>query len=470
MSEMTGASPLAEIERNVQLRAKRLALDMGRDEGRQRLRALVVEEVAAWSADHKRGLRAFDLTDPDLVVERALRNLAGYGPLEALLADDDVWEIMINAPDLVFVKRHRGRSGYHDEVFHDDEHVRRTLTKILDDASGAHRKLDPADGLQDAQLDNGARLHIVHGDIGRDGHILVNIRKFTGVAFRSLKELVDRGMLDQPVAEFLRACVRARLSIVFAGAPGSGKTTMLSCCAAELDPSLRVVVAEEVFEADIPLSNVASMQTRAARADRPAVDLRRLVAGFLRMAPDVAIVGEVRDREALPLLLTLSSGVKGYTTIHAGSARQALTRLRFVAQLSDTSSELPMSALNSLVSEAVDLVVHCARREGQVKVTEVVAVEDLQVGPTSTAFTVTELFRRERWDAPLRWSGTLPVRAQPALEDAGYDLRALRSAALPGGPDAVAPRRPARAGTARTAGTWGARAPAEVAQPGGGGR
>ncbi len=277
-------------------------------------------------------------------------------------------------------------------------------------------------------------------------------------------------MLDQPVAEFLRACVRARLSIVFAGAPGSGKTTMLSCCAAELDPSLRVVVAEEVFEADIPLSNVASMQTRAARADRPAVDLRRLVAGFLRMAPDVAIVGEVRDREALPLLLTLSSGVKGYTTIHAGSARQALTRLRFVAQLSDTSSELPMSALNSLVSEAVDLVVHCARREGQVKVTEVVAVEDLQVGPTSTAFTVTELFRRERWDAPLRWSGTLPVRAQPALEDAGYDLRALLSAALPGGPDAVAPRRPASAGTARTAGTWGARAPAEVAQPGGGGR
>ncbi len=98
MTEMTGASPLAEIERNVQLRAKRLALDMGRDEGRQRLRALVVEEVAAWSADHKRGLRAFDLTDPDLVVERALRNLAGYGPLEALLADDDVWEIMINAP------------------------------------------------------------------------------------------------------------------------------------------------------------------------------------------------------------------------------------------------------------------------------------------------------------------------------------------------------------------------------------
>ena len=143
------------------------------------------------------------------------------------------------------------------------------------------------------------------------------------------------------MARFLAACVRADLSIVFAGAPGSGKTTLLSCCAAELDPAKRVVIAEEVFEADVPLANVAGMQTRAARADRPAVDLRRLVAGFLRMAPDVAIVGEVRDREALPLLLTLSSGVKGFTTIHAGSARQALTRLRFICQLADTSNELP---------------------------------------------------------------------------------------------------------------------------------
>jgi len=104
----------------------------------------------------------------------------------------------------------------------------------------------------------------------------------------------------QLAADFLRAAVRSRQSIVFAGAPGSGKTTMLSCCATELDPSLRVVIAEEVFEANVPVANVASMQTRPPRADRRDVDLRRLAAGFLRMAPDVAIVGEVRDREALP--------------------------------------------------------------------------------------------------------------------------------------------------------------------------
>ena len=421
---MNDASPLQSVERAVQERAKATALDMTKDHGAARLRQLIDDEVSRWTDDFKRGLRPFDLADPELVAERAFRNLAGYGPLEPLLADDDVWEIMINSPDAIFVKRHAGVSGYHDESFHDDEHLLRTLTKIMDEASGAHRKLDPAEGLQDAQLDTGARLHIVHSDVGRDGHTLVNIRKFTGVAFRSLDELVERDMLDPAVAGFLRACVRARLSILFAGAPGAGKTTLLSCCAAELDPTLRVVIAEEVFEVDVPLPNVAHMQTRPVRADRKEVDLRRLVAGFMRMAPDVAIVGEVRDREGLPLLLTLSSGVKGFTTIHAGSARQALTRLRFICQLADTSNELPMSALNSLVSESIDVVVHSARRGDVPQVTEVIAVEDLQTGRDATNFTVTELFSRERHGAPLRWTGNLPSRIARPLEQAGYDVRA----------------------------------------------
>jgi pilus assembly protein CpaF len=229
-------------------------------------------------------------------------------------------------------------------------------------------------------------------------------------------------MMTADAADFLAACVRARQSIVFAGAPGSGKTTLLSCCAGELDPSLRVVIAEEVFEADVPLANVASMQTRAPRADRPAVDLRRLVGGFLRMAPDVAIVGEVRDREALPLLLTLSSGVKGYTTIHAGSARQALTRLRFVAQLSDATAELPMSAINTLVSEAIDLVVHTERTSSGPRLTSIVAVEDLAGGADATQFTVTEVFEPDPRGV-LRWTGLIPQRLSSAFRRAGDDIR-----------------------------------------------
>ena len=117
--------------------------------------------------------------------------------------------------------------------------------------------------------------------------------------------------------------------------------------------------------------------------------------------------------------------MKGFTTIHAGSARQALTRLRFVCQLADTRSELPLAALNSLVSEAVDVVVHCSRVHGVPRVTEIVAVEDLQTGRDATTFTVTDVFGRARWDAPLTWSGDLPVRAGRAFEEAGIDLRAL---------------------------------------------
>ncbi len=418
-------SPLAEIEATVQERAKRAELDVTTDAGADALRRLIAEAIDDWHDDVRRGLRVLDLVDDEQVAERALRNLAGFGPLEPLLADPDVWEIMVNAPDQVFVKRHSGPSGYHDEGFHDDDHVVRTLTRILDRSSGSHRTLDPTEGLQDAQLDDGARLHIVHGDVARGGHLMVNIRKFTGVPFRSLEELVDRRMLTPEAARFLRACVRANLSILVAGAPGSGKTTLLSCCAAELDPSLRVVIAEEVFEADVPVANVASMQTRPPRPDRPGVDLRRLVAGFLRMAPDVAIVGEVRDREALPLLLTLSSGVKGFTTIHAGSARQALSRLRFIAQLAETSSELPLTALNALVTEAIDVVVHCTRTAGGPRVTEIVAVEDLASAPDGAHFTVTEVFTAPGPDAPLAATGHLPVRAGRAFAFADLDLAGL---------------------------------------------
>jgi pilus assembly protein CpaF len=418
-------SPLKEIERAVLERAKAADLDMSTSGAREELRSFLVEEVGRWRDEFRKGRRDVDVADPEGAVERALRNLTGYGPLDPLLADPDVWEIMVNGPGAIFTKRHSGTGGYHHEVFHDDEHVVRVLAKILDDASRSHRKLDPSEGLQDAQLDNGARLHIVHSDVGRDGHMLLNIRKFSGVARRSLPELIHLGMLDHTTARFLTASVRSGLSVLIAGAPGSGKTTMLGCLAAELDPALRVVIAEEVFETDIPLPNVAHMQTRPARPDRKEVDLRRLVAGFLRMAPDVAVVGEVRDREALPLLLTLSSGVQGFTTIHAGSARQALSRLRFICQLADTGSELTISALSALVSEAVDVVVHCARRGAELKVTEVLAVEDLQVGPGTVAFTTTTVFVRPRFNDPLRWSGNLPVRAARALELHGYDVRAL---------------------------------------------
>ena len=429
MSDVVGyesdVSPLEEIER--------LALEVANDrnispdesQGNEVLRGIVREIVEQWRADYRRGIRRVDLSEPEVIAERALSNLTGYGPLATLLEDDDVWEIMLNAPDQIFVKRHKGPSGYHHEAFHDDEHVLRTMTRIVDRSSGAHRALDPTAGLQDAQLDNGSRLHIVHGDIARGGHMIVNIRKFTGMSFRSLDELVSSETVTVDGANFLKACVQSSLSMVFAGVPGAGKTTLLSCCAAELDPTLRVVVAEEVFEADVPLPNVASMQTRGGRPDRPGIDLRSLVGGFLRMAPDVAIVGEVRDREALPLMMTLSSGVTGFTTIHAGSARQALTRLRFVCQLAETSSDIPMAALNDLVSQAVDVVVHTVRTPKGPRVNQIACVEDLTSTAGSTSFTMTEVFRRDPHTGVLEWTGQIPQRAAEQMASMGIDIRTV---------------------------------------------
>ncbi len=430
------AAPLVQIEYAVLDRAKERGLDVDSPAGRLALEQLIHAELDLWRVQFERGERELSISDPAAAFTRAIRNLAGYGPLEPLLDDDDVYEIMVNGPSAIFVKRHSGPSGYHDEVFHDDDHVIRTLTKIIDDSSsaGSNRKLDPSEGLQDAQLDSGARMHIVHQDIGRDAHIIVNIRKFTGVNIRSLDELAIRGTIEPSTAMFLRAAVRSGATMVMAGAPGSGKTTMLSCCAAELDPSLRVVVAEEVFEADIPLANVASMQTRPGRADRREIDLRRLVAGFLRMAPDVAIVGEVRDREVLPLLLTLSSGVQGFTTIHSGSARQALSRLRFIAQLADTSNEIPMSALNSLISEAVDLVVYCERTPEGLRVSEILALEESTAGIDSVMFTTTDVFRRLDPSGPLVSTGQIPTRLSKMMERKGFDSRRLLEAASPDRP------------------------------------
>ncbi len=418
-------SPLVEIERSALEVANDRSISISDDLGDSPLRSIVAELVEQWRADYRRGIRPVDLAEPQAIVDRAMSNLTGYGPLASLLDDDDVWEIMLNGPDQIFVKRHQGPSGYHHESFHDDDHVVRTITRIIDQSSGAHRALDPTVGLQDAQLDSGARLHIVHGDIARGGHMIVNIRKFTGMSFRSLDELVKSETLTLDGARFLQATVRSNLSIVFAGVPGAGKTTLLSCCAAELDPTLRVVIAEEVFEADVPLANVASMQTRGPRPDRPGIDLRQLVGGFLRMAPDVAIVGEVRDREALPLMMTLSSGVKGFTTIHAGSARQALTRLRFVCQLADTSSDIPMAALNDLVSQAVDVVVHTVRTPQGPRVNQIACVEDLTVEAGSTSFTMTEVFKRSLQTGRLEWTGQIPQRAAEVMANSGIDIRTV---------------------------------------------
>ena len=231
--------PLVEIERRVQDRAK---IDRARHVGRtarRELRALIDDEIRRWQGDYKRGLRPFDLPNPEIVGERAFRNLAGYGPLAPLLDDPDVWEIMINSPGRDLREASRRTERLPRRGLPRRRPPRRacsprcSTTRRRATASSTPPRACRTPSSTAAPGCTSCTATSVAG-----GHVMVNIRKFTGVPFRSLDELVEREMLSPQVADFLQACVRANLSIIFAGAPGSGKTTLLSCCAAELDPTL----------------------------------------------------------------------------------------------------------------------------------------------------------------------------------------------------------------------------------------
>ncbi|MGC8481863.1 MAG: ATPase, T2SS/T4P/T4SS family [Acidimicrobiales bacterium] len=349
-------------------------------------------------------------------------SLLGLGPLELPLNDARVWEIIVNNPRSIYLKTINGAVERVRHGFFDDEHVLRIVARLLDRSDHAHRSLDPSEGIQDAQLYNGARMHIVHRDLAKGGHLLINIRKFIDGRGRDLTDLVRGGTLSDQAAEFLVEQVRRGATIICAGAPGAGKTTLLSALVNALPTATRVVTAEEVFEANLTLRNVASMQTRPRRSDRSEVTLRELTTAFLRMSPDAVIVGEVRDREVLPFLMTLSSGVQGFTSLHSKSARHALQRLRFLAQLSGI--RLEESAITQLVSESVDLVVFLRRTHMGVRVAEIAAVEDAQRHSEGWNFASTLLFQLDEVTGSLRATGERPARlafgSLPATETASH--------------------------------------------------
>ena len=412
------STPLLEIEKAVQRIAQELDLDLSNIANEKRLQDIIRNEVDSWQQSHHEHALSDDTKT--FIESRISKNICGYGPLDSLLTDSSVWEVMVNSHDSIFVRRHGRPTTFHTEVFHDSEHLRRTIARILLDNGINQRKLEPAYGVQDAQVYGGSRLHVVHEDLTKDGTLVVNIRKFTGTANRSLDELTRRNMISPEAANFLINVQEIHPSIIFAGAPGSGKTTLLGALASELPSDTRVVIAEEVLETQISLPNVAHLQTRPSRPDRPGVDLRTLVGAFLRMSPDLAVVGEVRDKEALPFVLTLTSGIPGYTTIHASSARSALARLRLLVQIS--GHQIPFNAVTQLVTDAVDIVVHCVRIKGVPRVSEICCVEDSTSGSESPTFTTTTIFSIDADTDNLTATGQFPQRLRDKGKTFDFDL------------------------------------------------
>jgi pilus assembly protein CpaF len=403
---MTVEASLTHIEGAVRERVRRSGVDPSRsdDPAFEKL----VDEVLHEYEGSLDGNDLPPLGDQTVVRKAVIDRIAGFGPLQPFFDDPTIEEIWINGPGKVFC----AQDGVHrlTNVVLSDQEIAELVERMLR-TSG--RRLDVSSPFVDAVLADGSRLHVVIPDITRR-HWAVNIRKFVLRAHR-LEELVRLGSLPPAAAAFLQAAVEAGSNIVVAGGTQSGKTTMLNCLAGCIPSRARVITCEEVFELQVSLPDVVSLQTRPANLEgEGAIDLRRLIIEALRMRPDRIIVGEVRQQEALDLLVALNSGFPGMTSIHANSAAEALTKLTTLPLLA--GENVSHGFVLPTVAGCIDLVVHLGRLGGQRVTREIVSVgARVEAQRIETA----PLFGRRSGE--LKWTGSLPLK-RDKFEEAGIDL------------------------------------------------
>src|SRR3954451_23665729 len=388
----THMDAVAAIEGEVRELVRRRGLDPAADVAAVRR---LVEEVVADYEDRALTSTLVPVADQPGTVRRVLDAVAGFGPLQPFLDDPTVEELWINDPGRVFVAR-AGRSELTTTILTAEDV--RTLVERMLKSSG--RRVDLSTPFVDAMLPDGSRLHVVIPDITRQ-HWALNIRKFV-VRAHTLDQLVDLGSLMGQAASFLAAAVVAGLNVIVAGGTQAGKTTLLNCLAAAIPSRERVVTCEEVFELRLPLPDVVAMQTRQANLEGAGeVRLRRLVTEALRMRPERIIVGEVRAEECLDLLIALNSGLPGMCTIHANSAREAVTKLCTLPLLA--GDNVTHSFVVPTVAASVDVVVHTTRdAQGRRRVREIIAVPGRVEGDvveTADVFVTqgNRLMRAEGW-------------------------------------------------------------------------
>jgi pilus assembly protein CpaF len=352
------------VEDEVRELVRRRGLDPSGDA--PAIRRLVDEVIADYDERQlSGGLPA--LPDDRPVAREVFAAVAGFGPLQPFLDDPLVEEFWINEPGRVFVARN-GRSELTNTVL-TEQQVRDLVERML---TNSGRRLDVAQPFVDATLIDGSRLHCVIPDVTRR-HWAVNVRKYVLPA-HSLAELVMRETVTAQAAAFLEAAVVAGLNILVSGGTQAGKTTLLNCLAAAIPARERVVTAEEVFELQLPLPDVVAMQTRQPNLEGAGeIRLRRLIKEALRMRPSRLIVGEVRQEEALDLLILLNSGVPGLCTLHANSAREAINKLCTLPLLA--GENVSHRFVVPTVASCVDLVVHLGvEADGRRRVQEIVTV------------------------------------------------------------------------------------------------
>ena len=376
-------------------------------------RAVVQEAVADYDERAMSGGLP-TLGDLDVAVKSITDAVAGFGQLQRYFDDPRVEEIWVNDPARVFIARD-GVPELTNILLSEDE-VRDLVERMLR-TSG--RRVDLSSPFVDAVLPDGSRLHVVIPDITRE-HWAVNIRKFVVKADR-LEDLVRLGTLTRPAARFLEASVAAGLNIIVAGGTQAGKTTLLNCLSAAVPPRDRIVTCEEVFELKVPQRDVVAMQCRQPSLEGTGeVPLRRLVKEALRMRPSRIIVGEVRQEESLDLLIALNSGLPGMASIHANSAREAITKLCTLPLLA--GENVGSRFVVPTVAGSIDLVIHAAlERDGTRRVREIAAVPGRVEGDVVE---MAEIFTTR--DGVLTRADGFPPHLD-RFERAGFDVAALLS-------------------------------------------
>ena len=323
--------------------------------------------------------RALDPAARAAVVQGVLDDAFRLGPLEPLVADDRVTDIMVVAPDRVFVERD-GRIERSSVRFRDRAHLMHVINRIVRNAG---RRIDERSPMVDARLPDGSRVNAIIPPIALDGPQL-SIRRFPAEAL-SLERLTALGTLSGPTAELLRAAVAGRLNMIFSGGAGVGKTTMLNAASASIGRGERVITIEDAAELRIASAHVVRLETRAANIEGIGqVTPRDLVRNALRMRPDRIIVGECRGAEAMDMLQAMNSGHAGsMTTLHANSARDAVHRLE--SMLAMGGMDVPIRVLRDYVASAIDVIVQLARLpDGRRVVSEVVEVSESPEGGIRT--------------------------------------------------------------------------------------
>ncbi len=330
-------------------------------------------------------------------------DVMGYGPLEDLLKDPAVSEIMVNGPDCIYVER-KGKLVKSDVTFRDNRHVMNIVDRIV---SSVGRHIDEASPMVDARLKDGSRVNVIIPPLSLVGPV-ITIRKFSKTPLNA-QNLLDFGSLNQRMLSFLEACVRGRMNVIVSGGTGSGKTTLLNVLSSFIPEDERIVTIEDAAELQLVQDHVVTLESRPANIEGSGqISIRDLVRNALRMRPDRIIVGEVRSGETLDMLQAMNTGHDGsLTTTHANSPRDTVSRLETMVLMS--GMELPIKAIRDQISSAIDIIVQQTRlRDGSRKIVNITEITGME-GDTVSMQDIFTLENSGQMDV----NGKVKVRFRP---------------------------------------------------------